>query len=551
MGNKRKKKKNIRNNKREKEITVKKDIKNKKTVLVAKEEETEEIINKRKKFYLCFLVWICILGCGLVIKTLQNDTFYTIKIGELIVNNGIDMMDHFSFHKGLAYTYPHWLYDVFIYLIYAVFGYGGIFISSIVLFLLLLMLVFKINKSITNNYSVSAFATFICALALSPFATARAQLVSFFTFALEVYFIEMFLKNGKKKYLFGLLLLSLILCNIHVAVWPFYFIVYLPYLVEYIISWIVSKIKIKKENKFINFLKNKFVLEKNKYIKYIFIVVIISLFTGLITPIGDTPYTYLIKTMMGNSQNYIFEHQMLGWKNSPFTIIIAVETLILTLISKVKLRDLFMICGLVLMSVVSIRHLSLLSLIGTICYSRVFSMFFENFSFYIDDIIVRFFNKRLVALISFVIVVIFSGILLNSHLKKDYINDELYPIEAVKYIKENININEMRIFNDYNFGSYLILNDIPVFIDSRADLYTKQFSGFDYDIFDDFYFLVPNYEKVFDFYDITHVLTHKEQNEVLCDMLNVDANYENLYEDDNFVLYKRLDDKSNVVITYQ
>ena len=41
-------------------------------------------------------------------------------------------------------------------------------------------------------------------------------------------------------------------------------------------------------------------------------------------------------------------------------------------------------------------------------------------------------------------------------------------------MSENINVDEMRIFNEYNFGSYLLLNDIPVFIDSRADLYTKE-----------------------------------------------------------------------------
>ena len=34
------------------------------------------------------------------------------------LDNGIDMMDHFSFHTNLAYTYPHWLYDVCTYLIY-------------------------------------------------------------------------------------------------------------------------------------------------------------------------------------------------------------------------------------------------------------------------------------------------------------------------------------------------------------------------------------------------------------------------------------------------
>ena len=42
--------------------------------------------------------------------------------------------------------------------------------------------------------------------------------------------------------------LSLLICNIHVATWPFYFIVYLPYLAEFVVSWFVSKIKIKKED---------------------------------------------------------------------------------------------------------------------------------------------------------------------------------------------------------------------------------------------------------------------------------------------------------------
>lgn len=544
MGSKKKKKKknSEKKIKKEKYINV---IENEKKI------DDDEIKRKRKKFVIYFLIWICILGCSFVKKMLQNDTFYTIKIGELIINNGIDMMDHFSFHTGLAYTYPHWLYDVFIYVIYACFGYVGIHISTIVLFLLVLIVVFKTNLSITNNnYSVSAFATFICTLALSGFATARAQLVSFLVFALEVYFIETFLKKGKKRYLFGLLLLSLILCNIHVAVWPFYFIIYLPYLVEYVISLIASKIKIKKDNKFTLFLKNKFVLDKNKNLKYLFIILIVSLFTGFITPIGDTPYTYLIKTMMGNSQDYIQEHQMLSWANSPFTIIIALETVVLALISKVKLRDLFMVSGLVLMSIVSTRHLSLLALIGTICYARLFAMFLDNFSFYMDDIIVSFFNRRIVAIISFVLAIVFAGFMFHYNLSKDFISKKLYPIEFVDYIKKNINVSEMRIFNEYNFGSYLILNDIPVFIDSRADLYTKQFSGFDYDIFDDFYYLLPNYEEVFEFYDITHVLIYKEEGGTLYEMLQLDKNYELIMEDEMFVFYERLDNDSKITVTY-
>lgn len=525
--------------------SMKKKIEKKKNKI---ELTDEEISRNKKRFALFFMIWICILAIGLVRKTLQNDTFYTIKIGELILDNGIDMMDHFSFHENLAYTYPHWLYDVFIYLVYKIGDFIGLYISSIILFMIMLLLVFKTNKKITNNYSVSAFATFICALAVSGFATARAQLASFLVFVLEIYFIESFLKSGKKKYLGGLLLLSLILCNIHVAVWPFYFILFLPYLAEYIVSLIASKIKLKKENIFTKFLKNKFVLEKNENIKYLFFTMIASITTGLITPIGDTPYTYLIKTMLGNSQSYIEEHQMLSWMNSPFTIIIAGETLFLSLISKVKLRDFFMICGLVFMSVMATRHLSLLALIGTICFARLFSMFLTNFTFNSDDRMLYFFNKRIVAVTSFIVVIIASGLLFNYQSKQELVDSELYPIEAVKYIKENIDIDKMKIFNEYNFGSYLLLNDIPVFIDSRADLYTKQFSGFEHDIFDDYHYVNSNYPEKFDFYGITHILLYKEDN-VMYSTLNNNTNYKKLFEDKHFALFER-DGNDEFIITY-
>ena len=183
-------------------------------------------MNKKKNEKYLFMLWLAIFAIALVKRELQNDTFYSIKIGEYIINHGIDMMDHFSFHTGLAYTYPHWLYDAFIYLLFKSFGYMGIYISSIVLFLILLFIVFKTNFKMCHSNLMAAFITFICALSISSFVTARAQLVSFILFAAEIYFIESFLKNGKKKYLAGLLLISLLLCNIHVAVWPVYFILY-------------------------------------------------------------------------------------------------------------------------------------------------------------------------------------------------------------------------------------------------------------------------------------------------------------------------------------
>ena len=495
--------------------------------------------DNKKTFKYLFILWMMILCIGLVKRSLQNDTFYTIKIGKLILDNGIDMLDHFSFHQGLAYTYPHWLYDVFIYLIFHLFNYRGIYISSIVLFMILLLIVFKINIKNTNNYIVSAFCTFLCSLAIGGFVTARAQLVSFILFALEIYFIESLLKSGNKKNLIGLLIISLLICNTHVAVWPFYFIIILTYIVEYIITIICKKIKFKKENKFIKFIQTRIVLEDNKNIKYLFIVILLSLLTGLMTPIGTTPYTYFLKTAAGNSQSYIQEHQMLTWIDSPFTIIITFEALFFALLSKIKLRDLFLILGTSLMSVLSIRHIALLALIGTICFARTFDTFLICFDFHPNDKLYKFLNKKIVIIISFIVVTAFTTFIVNyRQLKEPYVDKKLYPVDAVKYIKENINIDDMRIFNEYNFGSYLLLNDIPVFIDSRADLYTKQFSGLDYDILDDWKNIVANYQEKFTFYNITHVLISKKDNPLYY-LFEKDRNFTNLYEDKYFILYER------------
>ena len=86
-----------------------------------------------------------------------------------------------------------------------------------------------------------------------------------------------------------------------------------------------------------------------------------------------------------------------------------------------------------------------------------------------------------------------------------------------------------------------------IFIDSRADLYTKQFSGFDYDIFDDYTYMITNYQEKFDFYGITHVLIYKK-NQLFYNTLQNNDNYKILYEDEYFVFFERLE-KENYTIT--
>ena len=45
----------------------------------------------------------------------------------------------------------------------------------------------------------------------------------------------------------------------------------------------------------------KIIINKNDNIKYLILIMIICLFAGLVSPLGDVPYTYLYNTMKGNT----------------------------------------------------------------------------------------------------------------------------------------------------------------------------------------------------------------------------------------------------------
>ena len=187
----------------------------------------EKKINKKICFEIMAIILIAIFCISLTPKTLQNDTFYTIRIGEHIMENGgIDNMDPFSWHEGLKYTYPHWLYDVIIYIIYSIGDMTGIYISTCIFSVLLGISIYKVNSKLNNNKVLSFAITIGTMYMLRDYITVRAQLVTFILFILYVFCIEKLLNSKRKRYAAGLIILSILIANLHVAVWPFTFILY-------------------------------------------------------------------------------------------------------------------------------------------------------------------------------------------------------------------------------------------------------------------------------------------------------------------------------------
>lgn len=151
------------------------------------------------KFNILAIICIIVFSFALAPKTLQNDTYYTISIGEHIMENGVDGEDPFSW-TDLKYTYPHWLYDVFIYQIYNIGGMTGIYISTVILSGLLGILVYITNLKVNKNNLFSFVLAIGIMFLLRDFIAARAQLVTFILFVLEILFVESFLDTKKKRY---------------------------------------------------------------------------------------------------------------------------------------------------------------------------------------------------------------------------------------------------------------------------------------------------------------------------------------------------------------
>ena len=532
-----------------------------------KSEKIKGILQSKWFFGIIAIILIAIFCIAMTPVTLQNDTFYTIKIGEQITKTGIDMQDHFSWHEGLAYTYPHWLYDLITYYIYDGFGMTGIYVTTCILTAILGISLYIVNTKIAKNQLVSFILTIIVIYMINGYIAARAQ--------------------WKIRYAVGLVLISTLIANLHVAVWPFIFVLFLPYIAEYILALIAEvtiyrkihikilnfriklltksgkhvdkklaleeelkniiakneKIKIKREEELKNPYKIKFA--KNPNVKWLILVMIICAFTGLLTPLGDTPYTYLYKTMEGNTTQNINEHLPMTIidENGALSAIVVILAILTFTKTKIKLSDLFMISGLCILMLASRRQITMFCLIGVFVVNKMICALFEIYTKNGLEKLTEIISGKVGYIVMIFVILGLSYYFYEPKQNDEYIDETAYPVQACDYIIQKIDLGKARFYNEYNYGSYMIYRGIPVFIDSRADLYAPEFSGKKDDIFMDFIntsSIGEFYEDTFEKYHITHVITYKNSKMNMIIKETKDPNYKELYEDDYFTIYERL-----------
>jgi len=522
---------------------------------------------------------------------LQNDTYYTISIGEHIMQNGIDMQDPFSWHD-IPYTYPHWAYDVGIYLIYSAFGMMGIYVSTCILSVILGISIYAVNCKLAKNHVISFIITIISVFLLKDYIAARAQLVTFIFFIFEILFIEKFLQTKKKRYALGLIAISIIIANIHVAVWPFFFVLFLPYIGEYVIAVLADFIMERRFTKFriksqikslskkpgneekiaklqvklteinikIDKAKHKrteakkepykIIITKNSTAKWLIVIMIICMLTGFLTPLGDTPYTYLMKTMQGTTTQNINEHlpMTLIEHDGILCLVVAYLAIMIFTKTKIKLCDLFMIAGLAFLMLKSRRQATMFVLIGSIIFNK---MFFNLLEIYIrkgaEVVVLKEFVTKTGTFVMLALTISAGLHFIDEKRDNKFIDEATYPISACDYILEKVDYKNARFYNEYNYGSYMLYRGIPVFVDSRADLYAPEFNTptgnpqDGKDIFMDFIEvsgIAKYYDSVFDDYKMTHAICYKNSKLAMLINNRQDKKYKEIYSDKHFIIYE-------------
>ena len=200
--------------------------------------------------------------------------------------------------------------------------------------------------------------------------------------------------------------------------------------------------------------------------------------------------------------------------------------------------ELFMILGISIMTFSSNRHIiffyAIVFLYLSIILMRNIHSNKRNY-FTISFLEKIFINKKIMMILS-VIILSMAIFFVKNNMNEELKND-IYPIEAVKYLKTNY--SDKKLFNEYNDGSYLLFNDIKVFIDSRCDLYLKEFNNIN--VLDDYlemYYKRYEYDMLFEKYDVEVILLPK--NGITNKIIKNDLKYRLAYDDSNFVIYERV-----------
>lgn len=435
------------------------------------------------------------------------DYFWHYKAGKYMVEHGeILKQDVFSWSLYHAPWISHeWLFEVMLYGLDLIFGKLHLFIYVFSITLCLMFFLFFVQKKeYLKNVSFSLL--WICFFSLIfTGLSGRPQLLSFLLLAISLYLVFYFFYHPNSKRIYFLPFISLIWANVHGGSSNLVYLLCFLALFCGLFQFSFLKIEASK-------------ISKRQIFTYLF-VAFLCMVSIVINPHGIKmlfyPYENMADSLMLST---IAEWQPSNLNELSHYIyfFFAIIVFFIMLFSKKKIR--------LLDGVIYLFFLYLgLKSIRFWFFSYLAWTFF--IFYYVPRRKLDSYSCILICSFSLLLVVIFGcGFSYSKILSSKSLSDE-----CIRILKEE---NPERLFNYYDFGAYLIYQEIPVFIDGRADLYSK----YNYRDYQNISRLQYNFPQLIAKYQFDYFIVPTKSG--IASYLLDNSSYEVIFQDKTAVIFK-------------
>lgn len=454
------------------------------------------------------LLIVCFSFFCMFFLYLEPDYYWHITAGKyMVTHHEILQHDVFSWIASGKYWMSHeWLFEVFLYGLKTIFGKFHVFIYCFFTVTLLGLFLFFTNlKSYLKNipfallwitFFILAFFTISC----------RPHLLSFFFLAITIYLLRDLFYHPQSKKIYGLPLLSVLWANIHGGSSNLPYLLCLLFIFCGLFQFRFSKLEAVR-------------IQRKQLITYV-VVMLLCILAICINPHGIKMVTYPYQNMSDSLMlTTIAEWQPTNLNNlSHYSYIVFVVFVFMTLIfsdKKIRLLDFILFLFALYLGFKSIRFWF---------YAYIISSFF--IFYYVKRRKQDPFTVPLISLIA----VGFLSFFVTQFDYTSRLQQTSLSTKAIQVLKKE---QPNRLYNEYDYGGYLIHEGILVFMDGRADLY----SPYNYKDYQDISRLAYNFTSLIEKYDFDYFVLKRKTG--LSSFLANNSTYEQVFKDKSTVIYKK------------
>lgn len=391
----------------------------------------------------------------------NNDLWFILSVGrEIEAYGGIYPKDMLSMHSNMDVVLQQWLYAIIAWKLYTFTGSTFIiWLISLVSGFITIYLFYKIAYMISDNKWISMYLTIIVGFFLCPYIVTRPYTITNMLVMIELFILEQYALNGKKSSLYILPFISMLLINLHGAMWIGFACVAVVYMFDFI-----------SPAKFMH----------SKYSgKPVLISLVLSVLLAMVNPYGINMLGYVIQSLGSNHaivSKLVNEMAPLSIDNSIFLPTVTFMTILIVGYARHKapVRYLLLSIGVSFLVISAVRGFPQFLLLACLPIAYLFRNAILPEPFY---------NIRLLKVSSILIVSILSIVYITCVDKNAIRRDgtcwhDVSYNTILQHSKEHN--EEIILYAEYESGAYAEFLGLKPYIDPRAEAFVTDINH-DYD----------------------------------------------------------------------